>query len=121
MSGEKKVLIIDDQQSVLDLFKLRLEAVGFQVFGFTSPEKGLEVVNTTELVAVLLDLNLDSGMDGFDVLKEIQAVRPVLPVIVVTGLEDEATARKALSLGAYDYISKPVDFEHLTSTLSLMS
>jgi two-component system nitrogen regulation response regulator NtrX len=57
------------------------------------------------------------GLNGIDTLKEIKKIDPDLPVIMVTGVTDEETAKSAVEQGAYDYVTKPIDFEYLNTTI----
>jgi two-component system, response regulator, stage 0 sporulation protein F len=64
------------------------------------------------LVAVLSDINMP-GMDGLELLGEIKQRRPDLPVMMVTAYGDDERRRRARQLGAFEFISKPVDFDRL--------
>ena len=57
------------------------------------------------------------GMDGLETLKRIKATAPDLPVAMVTAVYDDAEAKRCFEAGAYDYITKPVDFEYLMTGL----
>lgn len=66
--------------------------------------------------AVLMDLRME-GMDGISTLREIKALAPELPVLIMTAYSSLETAVEALRLGAYDYLTKPLDFDELKLTL----
>jgi len=68
------------------------------------------------LVAVLSDINMP-GMDGSQLLSEIKQRCPDLPVLMVTAYGDDERRRHACGLGAFDFITKPVDFDHLKAQL----
>jgi CheY-like chemotaxis protein len=68
------------------------------------------------LVAVLSDINMP-GMDGLELLGEIKQRRPDLPVMMVTAYGDDERRRRARELGAFEFITKPVDFDHLKQQL----
>jgi YesN/AraC family two-component response regulator len=65
---------------------------------------------------VLLDI-LMPGMRGLKVLQDIKRLDPRIAVIMITGVMNKDVAKTAIALGAYDYISKPVDFEYLETVL----
>ncbi len=62
---------------------------------------------------VLLDIRMPE-MDGFLILKHLRIADPTLAIIMVTANEDETLARQTLAIGAFDYVAKPFDFEHLS-------
>jgi CheY-like chemotaxis protein len=68
------------------------------------------------LVAVLSDINM-SGMDGLELLGEIKQRRPDLPVMMVRAYGDDERRRRARKLGAFEFITKPVDFDRLKEQL----
>ena len=69
-----------------------------------------------ELLAVLSDINMP-GMDGLELLAEIKQRRPDLTVMMVTAYGDDERRRRAAEHGAAEFITKPVDFEHLKTQL----
>ena len=69
-----------------------------------------------ELLAVLSDINMP-GMDGLQLLAEIKQRRPDLPVMMVTAYGDDERRRRAADHGAAEFITKPVDFDHLKAQL----
>ena len=114
------VLLVDDEKAILQVMKAQLEIEGYAVLTEQTGEDAVEKVKTTKLLAVLLDLNLKE-ISGLEVLKQIVSIAPLLPVIMVTGSHDEAEAHKALELGAWEYITKPIDFQYLKSILLTQS
>jgi two-component system response regulator HydG len=60
------------------------------------------------------------GMDGLEVLKQIKEIDKSITVIMVTVLKDEKTAQKAIKLGAYDYVTKPLSFDYLEKAAVLV-
>lgn len=114
------VLVIEDEPAVFRVIKLQLESEGYAVIGETTGAGAIERATHSRLFAVLCDLGLPD-MSGFDVLSQIRALKPELPVIVVTGHHEEAEGRRAFAMGAADYITKPIDFNYLTNALLLNS
>ncbi len=116
----KIILIVDDEAAILEMMKYQLEYEGYAVITEMNGSAVKDIVQNTKLVAVLLDLGLPD-LDGFEVLKQIKAVKPSLPVIMVTGNHEEEEARKAFELGAWDYVTKPIDFNYLKNILRMQS
>ena len=116
----KVILIVDDEESILKLMKYTLECEGFAVITEKTGQGAVEIAQNTKLTAVLLDLGLPD-LDGFEVLKKIKQAKLSLPVIMVTGMHLEAEARKAFELGAWDYVTKPIDFNYLKNILLMQS
>jgi CheY-like chemotaxis protein len=69
-----------------------------------------------ELIVILSDINMP-GMDGLELLGEIKQRRPHLPVMMVTAYGDDERRRRARELGAFEFITKPVDFDRLKEQL----
>ncbi len=116
----KIILIVDDEPQVLGVMRAQLEAAGYSVIVEKTGHGALDIIEHTKLLAILLDLGLDD-MNGMDVLAKIKESKPNLPVIIVTGHHEESEARKALELGAYDYVTKPIDFDYLKNVLAIQS
>ena len=114
----KTVLTVDDEPAVLRVIKLELQSEGYTVLLAADGQAAIEIIQKNKLLAVLLDLHLQ-GPDGFVVLSQIKKGYPDLPVIMVTGSHDEAEARRAFDLGAWDYVTKPIDFNYLKNILRL--
>ncbi len=119
-------MVVDDEPAILKLMKLRLERSGFQVATSETGQEAIEAIqNLTPaqrdlILAVLLDLTLKE-MSGLEVLQAIKKIHPDMTVIMVTGHHDEDEARRAISLGATDFLTKPVDFESLENLLRTLS
>lgn len=112
----KSVLLVDDDRDVLEVTKLFFQMEGFQVL---TADNGLAFIQSVQQGcphAVFLDLGLPD-MDGLEALKQVRALQPGLPVIVVTGCHEESRGRQAIELGAWDYVTKPVDLKYLKNML----
>ncbi len=112
----KKILVIDDDPIERRLLQAVLgKAAGFEVITAENGQLGLERAVPT-VGAVILDLQLPD-MSGMDVLKKLKSSRPELPVLMLTGVTDLQTAVAATQAGAYNYLTKPFENDHLTITL----
>lgn len=117
--SKKKILLIDDEEDTSTLLKLNIEAAtDYKALVATSGEAGLKLIQTHSPDLVLLDIMMP-GMDGIETLKRIKETAPELPVAMVTAVWKQEEAKKCFDAGAYEYITKPVDFEHLNTALLL--
>jgi two-component system response regulator HydG len=106
MKGQ--VLIVDDEQETCDLLEMALVRHGFKVTTSTAANQALELVATQEFDVVLTDLSMPE-MSGLDLCERVLGTRPNMPVVVITGQGSLETAIGAIRVGAYDFITKPVD------------
>ena len=117
------ILVVDDEPDVAELFRQRFRREtrqGTYVLHYAaSGQEALDRLSAEiepELLAVLSDINMP-GMDGLQLLSEIKLRRPDLPVMMVTAYGDDERRRRAAQHGAAEFITKPVDFEHLKAQL----
>jgi DNA-binding response OmpR family regulator len=111
------VLAIDDEPGYLNAVRDYLQPRGCTVITAGSGEEGLETLERTSPALVLLDLKMP-GMDGLVALKKIKFLRPELPVVMTTAVEDRHLIAQAFSLGALEYIVKPYNFNALRALLA---
>jgi DNA-binding response OmpR family regulator len=102
-----KVLIVEDDTFLLNIYSNQLESAGFNVFAAEDGEKGLKIAKKEKPNLILLDILLP-GKDGFEVLKELKSLKDTknIAVILLTNLSQKADLEKGLSLGANDYLIK---------------
>jgi len=113
----KTILIIDDEYYVRDSIAAYLYDVGYRVLMAENGLTGLETFRRELPDVVLTDLRMPV-LDGFGVVASVRDEAPYTPIVVVSGMGDLDEAIRALSLGAWDYISKPIiNFEELKITL----
>lgn len=107
-SGSLLILVVDDDEDLRILARRALVRAGHVVLEAESGEEGLRLVDIHKPQLILLDLNMPE-MDGFAVLKELRASETgrTLPVIVLTALGDEESARTSFQAGATDFLAKP--------------
>lgn len=102
------ILVIDDETAVRDLFAFYLKRLGYTVFTASDGQSGLDLCHDIDPALVLCDLRMP-GMDGLEVLAVLTQDFPETPVIVVSGMGGFADAIQALKLGAWDYVTKPIE------------
>lgn len=113
-SHKALVLVVDDHQLSRELLKAYLAGAGYDTIEAADGAEALEALETETPSLVLLDIIMPK-VDGFEVCKKIKETpqTALLPVIMVTGLEDFDAKMKALELGADDYINKPINEQEL--------
>ena len=121
------ILVVDDETDIAELFRqqFRREArQGTYVLHFAySGEEALEKLAAgiePPLIVILSDINMPV-MDGLVLLREIKTRRPDLPVMMVTAYGDDERRRRAGEYGAFEFITKPVDFNFLRTQLRDLS
>jgi len=114
----KKILVIDDEQDLCETVKAQLESNNFKVATAKDGPEGLNKVKEYKPDLIILDLMMP-GMDGFEVCKRLKkdTKTALIPIIVLTALEQEDAAKKALSMGAEGYMVKPFEQEALLFTI----
>jgi len=106
------LLIIDDEQSQRDLLSGYLKKKGFTVYTADSGIEGLKIVNKNSVNIIFSDYKMP-GMTGLEVLEKVLKINPEISFVIVTAYGTVENAVKAMQVGAYDYISKPVDLDEL--------
>ncbi len=115
-SIRKRMLVVDDEPEVREVLVEYLRGKGFEVLPAGDGEEALRRFVGYHPHIVLLDIQMP-GLSGVETLRRIKALRQETCVIMVSGQESEEAARRTLTLGAADYIRKPVDFAYLDSVL----
>jgi DNA-binding NtrC family response regulator len=106
MPRQGTVLVIDDEELMREILDTLLTREGYRVRTVSSGAEGLDVVKSTPVDAVIVDVMMP-GMDGLQVLDAIRAFDDDLPVLMITALASMETAVGAMKRGAFDYITKP--------------
>lgn len=118
MSQKATVLVVDDEPFNVDVLQQELEELGYQTITASNGQEALEQIKKHQPDLILLDLMMPV-LDGFAVLKEIKDDNSLrdIPVIIVSAEHDSKSVVKGIKQGADDYITKPIDAEHLKSKL----
>jgi len=111
----EKILVIDDEESTLEVLRILLERKGFEVFKAARAEDGLRQAYRNHPDLVLLDIMMPE-MDGWEVCRRLRELSDV-PIIFLTARVDMRDVVKGLEMGADDYIVKPYDNEELVARI----
>jgi len=114
---KEKILVIDDEVSILEVVKLGLEEAGFKVDVFSDPIEALNAFSESNYDAVLTDINMPE-MSGLEVLRRCKKINPESVVILITAYSSIDSAIEAIRGGALDYIRKPFRMEELILRLN---
>jgi Response regulator containing CheY-like receiver domain and AraC-type DNA-binding domain len=114
---DKKILVIDDEQPTLNMFRLLLSAYGYETLTAGNGAEGVEVFERERPGIVLTDIKMPV-MDGIEALKRIKELDPHAEVVVITGHGEVDLAIRALNLDATDFINKPVQRQALSQALA---
>jgi DNA-binding NtrC family response regulator len=112
-----KVVIIDDESSILELMSKLCKSVGHTVFSCLTGAEGLAAVRANKPELVIVDLRI-GDISGLDIVKTCTEECPDTAVIMVTGHGSVETAVEAMRLGAFDYLTKPFDLGDLIKTVN---
>lgn len=113
----ERVLIVDDDESLLEVCEVALRQAGYEVAVEGSGSRGLKRVEQEAFDLVLTDLQMPGDVDGHGVVLGVKARRPGTEVVVMTGAPTLKTAIATLKDGAYDYIIKPFSVDHLKAVV----
>jgi len=104
------ILVVDDESDVCEMLVTILYEEGYVTDMANSGKDAIKKVLNGGVDFVLLDIIMPE-MGGIETLQQIKAIRPGLPVVMITACATLKTAQEAMSLGAYDYITKPFNLE----------
>jgi two-component system nitrogen regulation response regulator NtrX len=111
--SSQTILIVDDEESVRKSLADVMKDEGYEVVTASSGQEGIDTLADSQPSLALLDIAMPE-MDGIETLRRFKEVRPDMPVIMVTGHGTIETAVKTTKMGAYDFIVKPPELQHLT-------
>ncbi len=110
--SERVVLVVDDEASQRKVLSGFLRKRGFVTLSAESVDEALELAGTNVIDLVMTDLRMP-GRDGIELLRELRAMNPEVPVILMTAFGTVETAVNAMKEGASDYLTKPIDLDEL--------
>ncbi len=113
------ILIVDDDMAHRTMLRTLIRGWNFAVEEADDGSVAVEKVHERPYDAVVMDIRM-VRMGGIEALREIKAYNPAIPVLIMTAYSSVETAVEALKIGAYDYLTKPLDFDVLKLTLDRM-
>ena len=117
MDNRKRVLVVDDEDDVAIFMSCFLSRFGIENDVAKDGESALKFLNNNPYNCVFLDLNLGSGINGFDILKRIKADKPKMKVVVISGSVDNSAIGETMNMGADHFLVKPIDLLELKKTM----
>ena len=111
------ILIVDDDESLRRITEMQLEEAGYETASAASGLEALSMLERLSPALVIADLRMP-GMSGMDLLRRIRASHPGITVILVTAFGTIEGAVEAMKAGAYDFITKPIDYDELLLLIS---
>ncbi len=115
-NADIRLLLVDNEETLLEYLSKRLLGEGFTVKVTFSGEEAIEVAADDDFDVAVVDLNMP-GMDGVETLKELRNVQPFLQGIVLTGHGAIDTAFESGRQGAFNYLLKPIEYHNLVETI----
>ena len=113
---QERILVVDDDQGLLQLLKMRLAAMGFDVTTCTSGEEAVAEARRQIFDLAITDLRL-GGLDGLAVTEELLLIHPNIPVLILTAHGSIPNAVEAVQKGAFGYLQKPFDDKELRGNI----
>lgn len=114
-----RILIIEDDQSLLENTQSQLTKAGFGVDIAATAEEGLLLLDVNEYDSIVLDINLPDG-NGFEICEVVRKQENTTPIIIMTARDAVSDKIKGLDLGADDYVLKPVDSQELIARVKAL-
>ena len=106
------ILIIDDEEKIRKFLRMPFEKRGYQVSTAATGKQGMELFEKEYPDIIILDMRLPDS-NGMDILENMMMVKPDQVVIMITAFGEISLAVKAMKLGAFDYVTKPFEFEEI--------
>jgi len=111
-----RILLVDDEMNILQVLSCMLRSKKHEVVFTTEGQKAIEHTKAEHFDLLISDIRM-SPVDGMTVLKNVRAVRPELPVLMLTAYGSLDTAKQAIDLGAFGYLLKPFNLQELLITV----
>lgn len=117
MASKGKLLVVDNEIDICNFVKSFFEIRGFEVRHALNGDEALKKIAEAVPDIVILDVMMRSDTEGLEYLPKVKAAAPKARVLMITGVNDADSVAKAKSLGAEDYITKPLVLEYLENTV----
>jgi DNA-binding NtrC family response regulator len=108
----RSILVVDDDESLRRITQMQLEEAGYDVLKASNGSEALVLIEEEAPALVITDLKMP-GFSGLELLKKVRESNPQITVMMITAFGTVQTAVEAMKAGAYDYITKPIDYEEL--------
>ncbi|MBS0013663.1 MAG: response regulator, partial [Desulfobacterales bacterium] len=111
-----EILVVDDDPGHRTTLKTLLKTWGYNISEAGDGRAAVDRVKQNPYELILMDVRM-AEMGGIDALKEIKAYNPAIPIVIMTAYSSVQSAVEAMKAGAYDYLTKPLDFDELQLTI----
>ena len=115
--SQERILVVDDDENLRWVLKTQLEELGYMVSTAADGEQALAVMEKEAPALVLTDLKMPR-ISGMELLDRIRVEYPEVPVVMITAFGTIQSAVQAMRAGAYDYLTKPIDYEELSLVMN---
>ena len=112
-----RILVVDDDENLRWVLKTQLEDMGYTTSTAMNGEEALAAIEKEPPALILTDLNMP-GVSGMELLDRVRSEYPEVPVVMITAFATVQSAVQAMRAGAYDYLTKPIDFDELALVVS---
>jgi two-component system response regulator HydG len=116
MEKKHTILVVDDDPGHRTMLRTLLTGWGYSIYEADDGSTAIDMVRARAFDLILMDIRMIK-ISGLQALTEIKALNPAIPVIIMTAFSSVETAVEALKAGAYDYLTKPLDFDELRLTM----
>ncbi len=116
-TAERRVLVVDDEESIRHLLTRTLEMAEYDIEAVADARGGLDRLRLRDYDLLIADLRMP-GMDGLTLIREARRLQPTLKVIIITGYSSEESAIEAVNLGVVGYLVKPFRVPQVLSAVS---
>ncbi len=110
--GIQTILIVEDEKSIRDVLKLNLQMDSYEVLTADNGVEAIELIKDQKIDLILMDVMLPE-INGLEAANKIKSIRPDLPIIMLSALDQSVDRVKGLKAGADDYVNKPFNYEEL--------
>ncbi len=115
--GQSTILVVDDEESVRAAIARQLRLQGHTILTAGSAAEALDIVRREKVAAILLDTHLP-GTSAIELVPALLQLEPSLAILMLTAVQDATTAALCMQRGAIDYVTEPIDLDHLTRAVT---
>jgi CheY-like chemotaxis protein len=116
--GDERILLIDDEATLVEATQNMLQNIGYRVIGVTSSKEALNIFEAQpDVFDIVITDQVMPDLTGIDLVKKITHIRPNIPLILMTGFSESVSAEESENLGIDAYLMKPVDTRKMATTI----